>query len=82
MFDNTKERIKNIKNASKETFSEMKKLKDIQDLDSEIVKRVVLLLVTGLGIGYLASLLPAWLYGIFVGVVILLYLVAVKYDRR
>ena len=60
----------------------MKKLKDIQDLDRNSIKIIVSLLIAGLGIGYLSSLLPSWLYGIFVIVLILLYLVAVKYDKK
>lgn len=82
MFKKTKKRCENIKNFSKETFNDMKKLKDIQDLDGSAIKIIALLLIVGLGIGYLASFLPSWLYGIFVIVLILLYLVAVKYDKK
>ena len=82
MFKKTKKRCENIKNFSKETFKDMKKLKDIQDLDGNSIKIIISILIAGLGIGYLISLLPAWLYGIFVAVVILLYLVAVKYDKK
>ena len=82
MFEKTKKRCENIKNFSKETFNDMKKLKDIQDLDGNSIKIISLLLIAGLGIGYLTSLLPSWLYGIFVIVLILLYLVAVKYDKK
>ena len=82
MFKKTKKRCESIKNFSKETFNDMKKLKDIQDLDGNSIKIISLLLIAGLGIGYLTSLLPSWLYGIFVIVLILLYLVAVKYDKK
>lgn len=82
MFNKTKKRCEKIKNFGKETFNDMKKLKDIQDLDGSAIKIIALLLITGLGIGYLISLLPSWLYGIFVIVLILLYLVAVKYDKK
>ena len=82
MFKKTKKRCESIKNFGKETFNDMKKLKDIQDLDRNSIKIIASLLITGLGIGYLSSLLPSWLYGIFVTVVILLYLVAVKYDKK
>lgn len=82
MFEKTKKRCENIKNFSKETFNDMKKLKGIQDLDGSAIKIISLLLIAGLGIGYLTSLLPSWLYGIFVIVLILLYLVAVKYDKK
>lgn len=82
MFKKTKKRCENIKNFSKETFNDMKKLKDIQDLDRNSIKIIVSLLIACLGIGYLSSLLPSWLYGIFVIVLILLYLVAVKYDKK
>ena len=82
MFKKTKKRCENIKNFSKETFNDMKKLKDIQDLDRNSIKIIVSLLIAGLGIGYLSSFLPSWLYGIFVVVLILLYLVAVKYDKK
>ena len=82
MFKKTKKRCESIKNFGKETFNDMKKLKDIQDLDGNSIKIISLLLIAGLGIGYLTSLLPSWLYGIFVIVLILLYLVAVKYDKK
>ena len=82
MFKRTKKRYENIKNFSKETVNDMKKLKGIQDLDGSAIKIITLLLITGLGVGYLSSLLPSWLYGIFVIVLILLYLVAVKYDKK
>lgn len=82
MFEKTKKRCEKIKNFSKETFNDMKKLKNIQDLDGNAIKIMALLLITGLGIGYLASLLPSWLYGIFVIVLILLYLVAARYDKK
>ena len=82
MFEKTKKRCENIKNFSKETFNDMKKLKGIQDLDGSEIKIITLLLVGGLGTGYLISLLPVWLYGISVVIVILLYLVAVKYDKK
>ena len=82
MFKKTKKRCENIKNFSKETFNDMKKLKDIQDLDGNSIKIIISILIAGLGIGYLSSLLPSWLYGIFVIVLILLYLVAVKYDKK
>ena len=82
MFKTTKKRCESIKNFSKETFNDMKKLKNIQDLDGNAIKIIALLLITGLGIGYLASFLPSWLYGIFVIVLILLYFVAVKYDKK
>ena len=38
MFEKTKKRCENIKNFSKETFNDMKKLKDIQDLDGNSIK--------------------------------------------
>jgi hypothetical protein len=60
----------------------MKKLNDIQNLDGSAIKIISSLLIAGLGIGYLISLLPTWLYGIFVIVLILLYLVAKKYDKK
>ena len=82
MFKKTKKRCENIKNFGKETVNDMKKLKGIQDLDGSAIKIISLLLITGLGIGYLINLLPSWLYGIFVIVLILLYLVAVKYDKK
>ena len=82
MFKRTKKRYENIKNFSKETVNDMKKLKGIQDLDGNSIKIIASLLIAGLGIGYLSSLLPSWLYGIFVIVLILLYLVAVKYDKK
>ena len=82
MFKKSKKRCDLIKNFSKETFSDLKKLKDIQDLDGNSIKIIALLLITGLGIGYLISFLPSWLYGIFVIVLILLYLVAIKYDKK
>lgn len=82
MFEKTKKRCENIKNFSKETVNDIKKLKGIQDLDGSAIKIITLLLVGGLGTGYLISLLPSWLYGIFVIVLILLYLVAVKYDKK
>ena len=82
MFNKTKKRCESIKSFGKETFNDMKKLKDIQNLDGSAIKIIALLLITGLGIGCLISLLPSWLYGIFVTVVILLYLVAVKYDKK
>ena len=82
MFKKTKKRYENIKNFSKETVNDMKKLKGIQDLDGSAIKIITLLLVGGLGTGYLISLLPVWLYGISVVIVILLYLVAVKYDKK
>ena len=82
MFKKTKKRCESIKNFSKETVNDMKKLKDIRDLDGNSIKIIASLLIAGLGIGYLSSLLPSWLYGIFVIVLILLYLVAVKYDKK
>ena len=82
MFEKTKKRCENIKNFSKETVNDIKKLKGIQDLDGSAIKIITLLLVGGLGTGYLISLLPVWLYGISVVIVILLYLVAVKYDKK
>ena len=82
MFNKTKKRCENIKNFGKETFNDMKKIKDIQNLDGNAIKIIALLLITGLGIGYLISLLPSWLYGIFVIVLILLYLVPIKYDKK
>ena len=82
MFKKTKKRCESIKNFGKETFNDMKKLKGIQDLDGSAIKIISLLLIAGLGIGYLTSLLPSWLYGISVVIVILLYLVAVKYDKK
>ena len=82
MFNKIKKRSEGIKNFGKETFNDMKKLKDIQNLDGSAIKIILLLLVAGLGIGYLASLLSSWLYGIFVIVLILLYLVSIKYDKK
>ena len=82
MFNKTKKRCEGIKNFGKTTFEDMKKIKDIQNLDGNAIKIIISKLVAGLGIGYLASLLPSWLYGIFVIVLILLYLVAVKYDKK
>lgn len=82
MFKKTKKRCENIKNFSKETFKDIKEIKNIQDLDGNEIKIIALLLVAGLGIGYLISFLPSWLYGILLIVLILLYLVAVKYDKK
>jgi hypothetical protein len=82
MFKKTKKRCENIKNFGKETFKDIKEIKNIQDLDGNEIKVIILLLISGLGIGYLISFLPSWLYGIFIAVLILLYLVAIKYDKK
>lgn len=82
MFKKTKKRCENIKNFSKTTFEDIKGIKNIQNLDGSEIKIIALLLIAGLGVGYLASLLPPWLYGIFVIVLILLYLVAKKHVKK
>ena len=82
MFKKTKKRCENIKNFSKTTFEDMKELKNIKELDGESIGIIALILVAVFGIGFLISLLPTWLYGILVIVLILLYLVAVKHDKK
>ena len=81
MFKKTKKRCENIKNFGKTTFEDMKGFKSIQNIDGESIGIMGLTLVIGLGIGYLASLLPSRLYGTFTVVLILISLVTWIYEK-
>lgn len=82
MFNKTKKRYESIKNFSKTTFDDMKQLKNIKELDGESIGIIVLMLIAVFGIGFLISLLPAWLYTMvyIILILLLLYIIKVKHE--